>query len=195
MCEVTIRITKEQERFLKEFTSKHYEGSKDNVCTRQPLHMVQTKRERIVNPDYDDFDKVVYYVSEWGESYNSVQEIIEIYYKEHQCPIEIVSFEDAYKADSIIDINGEETIISDKDDYLNAYGISSDSYDEVHIGYFYENVAAFFILDEAKKYIQYQKHNLTEPRTYTISAGYGNEGEYNHFWQLLFDIGKKLNNR
>jgi hypothetical protein len=57
----------------------------------------------------------------------------------------------------------------------------------------YRNVAYFFILEEAKRYMQYQGHNLISPRTYTFSSGYDNRGEYEHFWDLLLAIGKMLN--
>lgn len=30
-------------------------------------------------------------------------------------------------------------------------------------------------------------------RTYTYSAGYANKGKCEHFWNLLFGVGKKLN--
>jgi hypothetical protein len=116
MPEITISLTEEQEKFLKLFAQNHYPGAKDNVCTNNPLHLVQTREERVVDPDYDEPDKIKY-----------------------------------------------------------------------------RTVAIFFILEEAKKYIKYQGHNLSNPRTYTVSAGYSNKGEYHHFWELLFDMGKRLN--
>lgn len=56
----------------------------------------------------------------------------------------------------------------------------------------WENVAFFFILSEAKKYLQYQRHNLKRARTFSYSPGYGNCGEYEHFYRLLFSLGQKL---
>ena len=197
MREVTISLSEEQEKFLKLFSSKQYEGSKDNVGTRNPLHLVQTREERVVDPVFDDPDKVKYIVpDECYEEYESLQELIKGHYKYSKCPIEIVSFDEAYEAsgeDEFIDVNGEEQVIFDEDDYLAAYGIDKKSYYKVHTCYHYRTVAIFFILDEAKKYMKYQGHNLTNPRTYTVDAGYSNKGEYHHFWQLLFDVGKNLN--
>jgi len=48
------------------------------------------------------------------------------------------------------------------------------------------------VLVEAKRYMEYQKHNLTRPRTYTVSGGYSNNGEYEPFWNLLMAAGQKL---
>lgn len=72
MREIKISLTDEQEMFLKEFSLKHYEGSKDNVGTHHPLHLVQTMAERVVDPDYDEPDKVKYVVPDKGEEYDSL---------------------------------------------------------------------------------------------------------------------------
>lgn len=191
---VTIELTEEQEHFLKEFAAKHYEGSKHNVGTHQPIHMVQTRRERIVDPDYDSADEVKYVVPDWDyQDFDSAEELVRAWYEDKDCPIEIVSFKDAYRANRFIDIHGEEQVILDEEEYLEAYGIDEKQYDKVHRAYYYETIAFFFILDEAKKYIEYQGHNLRSPRTYTMGGGYANKGEYHHFWELLFSMGLKLN--
>jgi hypothetical protein len=100
---------------------------------------------------------------------------------------------EAYAMDRFVDVTGEEWVIVDEDDYFEAYGIEKQKYCKVHTAYYYETVAVFFILDEARNYLKYQGHNLTNPRTYTIGAGYANKGEYHHFWELLFSIGQQLN--
>lgn len=195
MREITIRLTEEQEKYLKLFASKHYSGSVDNLCTNQPLHLVQTQTERVVDPDYEEPDKVSYCVPDWAEDYETMQELIKAYYEYQgeECPIEIVDYDEAYEADEFIGADGEEWVITDEDDYLSAYGIPEDFYYKQNICFDYRTEAVFFILDEARKYKEYQGHNLTNPRTYTIGAGYANNGEYHHFWELLFGIGEKLN--
>lgn len=195
MREVTISLTEEQEKYLKLFASKHYSGSKDNLCTSQPLHLVQTRDEVVVDPEYEDAEKELYHVDDWQEDYDSPKELIVAFWEQQdeECPIEIVSFKEAYAQDEFMDVNGEEQVIVFPKDYLAAYGIDEKLYNKVNIGYRYRTVATFFILDEAKKYLEYQGHNLTNPRTYTVDAGYANKGEYHHFWELLFGIGEKLN--
>jgi len=196
MREVTISLTEEQEKYLKEFSLKQCEGSNDNVGTNQPLHFVQTQYERVVDSNYEDPDVVKYVMSDDDYvEYESSQKLIKGYWDNcsSECPIEIVSFEEAYKASRFTDVNGEEQVIIDEDDYLDAYGIEEKTYYKVNTCYEYKTVAEFFILDEAKKYIQYQGHNLSNPRTYTVGGGYANKGEYHHFWELLFKIGENLN--
>ena len=196
MAEITVKLTEEQEKFLKLFASKQFEESKDNVGTHNPLHLVQTQDERVVDPDYDNPDRVKYVVTDDDyKEYESAQELVKGFWDNcsSECPIEIVGFEEAYRAKEFIGVNGDEQIITDKDDYLEAYGIDEKSYNKVNTCYEYRTVAVFFILDEAKKYLEYQGHNLTNPRTYTVGAGYANKGEYHHFWELLFSMGKQLN--
>jgi len=195
MSQITIDLTEQQEYFLKNFAAKQYPESKDNVCTVKPIHLVQTRRERVVDPDYDSPDITVYYVPDDCESYDSAQALIEAYYEDEECPIPIVSFDEAYESDRFVDIHGEEQVIVHEDDYLEAYGIQKDHYHIVHSEYYYDTVAIFWTLDEAKLYMVYQKHNLCHPRTYTISGGYANKGEYEHFWDLLYDLGCQLNQR
>lgn len=192
--QITFTLTDKQEEFLKKFASKHYENSKDNLATEHPLHMVQTRRERVIDPEYDYADVVKYCVPDWGGTgYDSAKELIEAFYEDEECPIKIVSFDEAYDMERFIDINGEDQVILDEEDYFEAYGIEKEFYYKVNIEYYYDTVACFFILEEAKKYMEYQGHNLIRPRTYTIGAGYANKGEYHHFWELLFNLGKQLN--
>jgi hypothetical protein len=56
----------------------------------------------------------------------------------------------------------------------------------------YKPVAYFFTKEEAKKYMQYQSHNLISPRIYTANAGYGNYGDYPVLQNLLLKLGKEL---
>jgi len=192
--DLIIELTDEQERYLKEFAAKHFEGSKYNLGTHHPIHLVQTQRERVVDSDHEDGDLIKYYVPDWDyRGFDSVEGLVKAWYEDEDCPIEIVTFDEAYKADRFIDVNGEEQVICNEKDYLEAYGIDEKVYHKVHIAYYYETKAIFFILDEAKRYIEYQGHNLKNPRTYTVGAGYANKGEYQHFWELLFKMGQKLN--
>ena len=193
MSKITIDLTEQQERFLKEFAAKQYEGSEDNVLTVAPLHLVQTRREKVINEEYGNTDIIKYYVPDWNEDYETAEELIEAYYEDEECPIPIVNYDEAYADNNFKDIGGEECCITNEEDYFNAYGIGEDFYNRVAIEYYYDTVAVCFILDQAKAYMKYQGHNLCHPRTYTIGGGYANSGEYNHFWKLLFDIGEKLN--
>jgi hypothetical protein len=192
--DVTIKLTDQQVNFLKLFAKNHYPDAPDNLATHNPMHMVQTRRLRLTTED--EAHKTIYRLKDVYGDYDeieSVEDLITAYWKDRECPIEIISYDDAYKLDEFFGVDDEEHVICDEETYLNAYGVSDDEYDVCHYEYYYEDVAFFFILEEAKKYIEYQGHNLTHPRTYTYGAGYANKGEYHHFWQLLYDLGQKLN--
>ncbi len=55
---ITVEITEEQERFLRLFAEKQFEGARDNLLTSKPLHLVQKQRERRIEEGEED--KVVY---------------------------------------------------------------------------------------------------------------------------------------
>lgn len=193
MAQVTIDLTDQQVHFLKEFAAKHYPGAPDNLITEKPIHIVQTRRERVVDPDYDSPDRTVYLDLNSMEDYDSAEELIKAHWEDNECPVPIVSFDEAYKMNDFIDIHGEEAVIVDEDDYMEAYGIDKKEYQCCFSAYYWEPVAFFWILDEAKKYMEYQGHNLRAPRTYTMGPGYANRGGYSEFWDLLYQLGCQLN--
>ena len=57
----------------------------------------------------------------------------------------------------------------------------------------YRPIAYFLTRAEADRYVKYQSHNLTKPRVYTRSCGYGNNGDLQCLYQLLLRIGRQLN--
>ena len=189
---INIELTKEQEKWLKLFAKNQKEGSKDNVGTVRPIHVVQTRREHVTEEGYED--KIVFISKDDGhKSFDNVEDLVKSYYAYDECPIEIVSFEEAYNQDEFFGVYGDEYVIINENDYLEAYGIDADDYIKQAIIYEYEDVAYFFILENAKKYIEYQGHNLDHPRTYTKGGGYSNYGDYEPFWDLLMAMGEKLN--
>jgi hypothetical protein len=111
-------------------------------------------------------------------------------YRDEICPIPIKPFSQIESKD-INDLSGNEVYILNYDDYFKAYGIENMTMAWEREEW--KDIAYFFILEEARKYIKYQSHNLKKPRTYTLHCGYGNVGEYHHFWELLFGLGKMLN--
>lgn len=195
--EITINLNEKQEMFLKEFASKHYLGAEDNRMTSDCLHVVENKRERYIPYHEDLWD---YYCnldmkfsrdSDHDAWFDNEIELVNDYLDNYiECRIKVESYEEAY-LNTIIGIDGEEHTICNYDDYFKAYGIEYNTV--AWIEYYYEPVAYFFILDEAKRYIQYQRHNLSNPRVYTHSAGYSNCGDFVPFRNLLLQMGKQLN--
>lgn len=191
--DITVNLTDKQEHFLKMFAANHGPGAKDNVSTRKPIHVVQTRRERVVDEEYDTPDIIKYYVPDESEDYDSAEEMIKAYWEYQDCPIKIIPFEEAQYDTNFVDVEGNDQYIDTEEEYIEAYGIPKDHYYKVSMEYYYEPVAYFFILAEAKRYMEYQGHNLCHPRTYTYSPGYANNGDFEPFWDLLFGMGKMLN--
>ncbi|TEB09322.1 hypothetical protein [Pelotomaculum propionicicum] len=196
MKKITINITDEQEKFLKLFAAKHYPGADDNLLTNQPIHVVQDKRYSYI-PYSADIEEHMdglqlvfsYYNNHW---YDSETELVRDYYKDNM-PTLPIKEPKSFKELQYQRINYDDKVlyITDYKDYFEAHGVKDITIAWRDVSY--DDIAFFFILEEARRYMQYQKHNLKEPRTYTFSAGYSNKGEYHHFWELLFNIGKQLN--
>lgn len=197
MKEITIQLTEQQEKFLKIFATNHYPGAKDNLATHHPIHVVQTKRIRHIpyNPEIADFHEYLPLVfscdSDYRLWYKSETELIKRYYehRDKNPSISVKSFKEIEYTD-VYDTERNIIRVNNYWDYFKAYGIESVAiaWEEEE----YEDAAFFFILEEARRYIKYQGHNLKEPRIYSFSAGYGNEGEYHHFYDLLLRLGEKL---
>jgi hypothetical protein len=199
MKKITVQITDEQEKFLKLFAANHYPGAKDNLATHHPIHIVQTKRIRHIpySPDIADFyDHLplvfTYNTDDYQLWFKNEEELVKQYYEDRgeDPPIPVKPFGEIQYTE-VHDKDGNAVWICDYSDYFEVYGVEPVvfAWEEED----YEDVAFFFILEEARRYIKYQGHNLKEPRTYTYDAGYSNEGEYHHFWDLLFKLGEQLN--
>ena len=197
MAKIEIELSGSQEKFLKEFSAKHYEGAEDNLFTADAIHVVQSKQDIFIPYSSDIVDHfsdlpLTFTADEdYEEWFEDETELIKDYYdnKMEECPIEIKPFK-SYSY--ITTIDGEEEYIIDIDDYFKAYGIKIVA--AAWKSHEWSNKAFFFIRDEAKRYIEYQRHNLRSPRVYTYSAGYANKGDFVPFRDLLLAIGKQLNN-
>ena len=177
---LTIQLTDEQERFLKQFAKNQNEGARDNVGTHKPIHLVQRKRERIIHDDGESGDEV-YFCHDSGEIYGDPTDLVRA--EAGSQFDEIASYDDA----EYEEING--ICVYDYKDYFKAYGVNACICSRV---YEWQTVSYHFTLAEAKRYMEYQKHNLTDPRTYTVSGGYSNKGDYEPFWDLLMAMGTQL---
>ena len=196
MKELTIQLNEKQEKFLKVFAEKQSDEADDNLFTASPIHVVENKRYRYIPYSEDIVDWFgslpLVFTSDSGYEYwyEDEMELIKDWYEDEDegCPIEIKPFEFAM---SLTDIEGVERLITEYTEYFEAYGIKiyGISWREAY----WEPEAFFFIRDEAKRYIEYQRHNLSSPRVYTYSPGYANYGDFVPFRDLLMSIGTQLN--
>jgi len=186
---IEIELTENQEKFLKIFAEKQYSGAKDNVCTCDPIHCVQQKRYHVF--DYDSglgeyldeemYEIIFLYDVDDTVEFKTAAKLVEYFY----------SFEDNEPPSKIVDF--DDSGCFDYQDYFEKYKIDDEYYRVLFQVAYWEDTAFFWILDEAKEYLKYQKHNLNEPRTYTKSGGYANHGSYVPFRDLLMKIGVQLN--
>lgn len=179
-------------QFLKMFAENHYSGADDNVCTHQPIHLVQS-REYMYVPydcelayDYDGWE--ICFMSEYGEECydNEVDFIKENFYLD-ELEIEetdLKSYDELYIDSSLS--------ICDYEDYFLHYGISKEEYRILCKKGYWETKAYFLIRKEAERYQEYQKHNLGKSRIYTDSCGYANKGEWHKFYDLLLKMGNEV---
>lgn len=180
-----IELTEAQEKFLKKFYEDHHIGSKKNLATYMPIHVVENKEYIYIpyNPDYT-VDGHICFVEDGEHVYHDIDELTEVWNE---------NTDEEYNIPRFSEVAHEEVndvYIVDEEDYLNAFDIENvEAFLAVDK---YRPVAFFFIREEAEKYLQYQGHNLNKPRVYTYSPGYSNYGEYEHFFKLLQDIGKQL---
>lgn len=185
---ITVDLTDEQVKFLKQFAANQCEGAKDNLCTYKPLHLVQTETLEYIHDGGGNGNYDVYVDADNPERKAFRDELnFVLEYGTYDDPSDVVDYDTAYNSEGI---NGKT--IYDLDDYFAAYGINS-KIERCSVVKKYRTVAYFFILENAKAYLEYQSHNLTNPRTYTVTSGYANKGEYEPFFDLLMELGKKLN--
>jgi hypothetical protein len=171
--QITVDVSLEQAKFLQQFLENQHEGARDNLGTRKPIHLVQTMMEETVMDGGESGEKI-FIVDDYGyPSYKSITDFV----REHDA--NALSYEDA----KYTEVN--DTPIWDEKSYCEAYDLAWDGISIASKREVPETVAYFFTLTEAKRYMEYQKHNLRNPRTYTVGGGYGNNGDYEPFWDLL----------
>jgi len=184
-----IELTEAQKNFLKQFYEDHKVGSDKNLCTYMPIHVVEE-----VNYNYVPYDTIIedysieghicFYDSSDSYVYHSIDELTECWNdnvdEDYMIP----------KYSEVINTTVNYVHILNEEDYINAYQIEN-----IETWYAIKNyvpIAFFFIRKEALRYMEYQSHNLNKPRVFTYGPGYSNNGEYEHFFKLLQDIGKQL---
>jgi hypothetical protein len=193
-----IEVNEQQEKFLKKFAAKHYGGAEDNLSTVMPIHVVENMQYEYFpyDADLDDYYsecELVFTSDEDYETwYSDETEMIRDSYewRGEEAPNSIIPYKDA-EYEEITGVDNNNYLITGYKDYFKAYGVRL-----IEVAWrkpTYSPTAFFFIRDEAKRYIEYQRHNLRKPRIFSYSPGYANYGDYTHFYELLFNIGYQLN--
>lgn len=189
MTQITLNVSDTQARMLAQFAENQAPGSPDNVCTHKPLHLVQTQDVTYIFDDGECDDPVFKMLNPYDMDgdFENPEDLVRAYFNQHpeDGHPEIISYDDAYFYGLALP-SGEERHIYNEKEYFAAYGIQALRLSRVIK---WRAVSTHFTLAEAKRYIQYQAHNLRNPRTYTISGGYSNNGDYEPLWDFLFAAG------
>ena len=177
-----IKLTEREEKFLREFYEKQKDGAKDNVGTREAIHVVE-REERVFVPTKEDIEVWIDAEDEY-EEYESFEALIEA--RRREC-----GADELPELCEVLYERINDVFICDINDYAEAFNIKG-FYSGRYV-YRYTPVAFFFIRDEAVRYMtDYQAHNCDNCRIYTYGLGYSNYGDLPCFRELLMKMGKEL---
>lgn len=191
---VNVELSENQVDFLKLLVKEHYDGADGNDCTSAPFFIVQN--QTCSYADYnEDQDYEVCYIDNEGNEWSTLEEIVEDYHSNQSIPLEErdVPYMPYCKClnKKIVSVYGHVWDIDGEEAYLRAYGVEWDIKKYAKIPH-YKNAALFFTRKEAERYMQYQKHNLKNPRIYIDGPGYSNEGDFEPLRNILMQLGNTL---
>lgn len=198
--QLTLSLTEQQAEFLKQFAAKQYPGAKDNLCTSYPIHVVESTTYSYIPhhedlSDYFDDETLKFCFDEERENwFDEPHELVEEWFEYNGEDSEIpVKEYDALHGLTVESVDGKSVYVSDYESYFEVYGV--ENLQMAWTEKYYKPEAYFFILDEAKRYMKYQAHNLRKPslRVFSHAVGYDNRGDIPHFWELLMKVGTQLN--
>ena len=185
---MNIELNEQEVRFLKEFACKQYEGAKDNIETRTPIHVVERKQVEFV--ETEDEGESWCCDSLEGQVFDNLQDLLDAAVENYlvtQERLGHLSTESFYCELSSLE---DCCSIDEQKDFLQMVSIEARFGREVIS---YTPVAFFLIRDEAVRYKDgYQKHNCADCRIYTYGLGYSNNGDLPVFRNLLMRMGQDL---
>lgn len=143
-------------------------------CTREPIYLVQSRKERVTNKDYSHVDLERLYLEEIldDDFYPTLDEIKDGTLRTTSLPCDLVM--------DLEECKNMEEVIDTIEDYSSEYEPKI-----IEIEYYWETVAYFLTEKSAKYYQQYQSHNLGVSRVYVVSPGYDNRGKFDKLLHLL----------
>lgn len=173
-----IQLTPNEEKYLKLFAEKQYEGAPDNLSTKTPIHVVERIDRTFVPCDEEE------YWIDADNDYTPYDTFDDLIAARQSNGEKLPDYEDA-----VFERVGGKYIM-DKKDYCRAFGINAYSGRYV---YGTRPVAFFLIRAEAERYAKgYQAHNCEGCRIYTYGLGYSNNGDLPVLRALLMRMGKQL---
>ncbi len=139
----------------------------DNRMTAKPIYLVQTRRERHINLDYDSCDVKRLYIRELAEDgfCPTIEDVKEGALRSTSLPCNaVMDIEEVNSLNEILKILDEYELNTDNDICI------------MYLEYYWDTVAYFFSEEEAERYRVYQSHNLGVSRLFVDNVGYANGG-------------------
>lgn len=164
-----MKIKEEVVALLKEIQQQR--KTQENFATRNPIYLVQKRRERIVDPEYDTVEIQRLYIPEIScEGFcPTFEDVKDGELRQTPLPCEFVmELEECENIEEMFEMFSK--YFSEDDLYYNTRLTNAE--------YYWETMAYFLILKDAQEYQQYQKHNLGVSRIYADYVGYGNAGAF-----------------
>lgn len=209
--ELKLQTTERTLQFLRQFAALQFPGSPDNLATGHPYHIVQSYSPKYlckVKEEEWEYD-FVYACGDLGHAkffdspteaildahgYRSVEAYNQAVKDGTQTGPLLEPWDASWRCfgsiyHEIATQDGEEAVITSTAEYAALYGIDEDSWHVVGVIPGWRDKSIHFTLQEARRYMDYQCHNLSRARTYTDGAGYGDRGDFIPMWDFLYDAG------
>ncbi len=169
---VNIKINKEVYEFLKLWNKERKEDRKNgkNQMTRNPIYRVETACWVVCTEEYADKSILKIMNDEFTLEQIQNGEL-------EDC----IWFMDDEKIEEIKELYSLEDVVG----FLKENGWDSEPIWIEHTKLEYEHKAVFLTHKEAEEYMQYQGHNLNNPRIYVSGTGYDNRGSLDKFLQII----------
>lgn len=148
----------------------------NNRMTAEPIYLVQTRRERRVNLDYDSCDVERLYIQELAEDgfCPTIEDIRDGALRSTSLPCNVVmDMEESNNLDEVLRILNEYDLNNDNEIYI------------MYLEYYWDTRAYFFSEEEAEDYRAYQSHNLGVSRLFVDNIGYSNGGSMAKLIRLI----------
>ena len=163
-----LELTEKEIGFLKQY-AQVFKDERGVDCTADPIVVVEDIEELVAIDGYGD--KTIY---AWEDStYDSLDELKKDLRENGYSKREIALFCD--------DLEYQGNC---KDGEIQKLSVHRIHYPKAY----------FLTRVEAERYVEYQSHNLREPRVYTRYCGYANYGDLQCLYKLLLRMGQQLNN-
>ena len=185
----TIDVTDEQYEMMKELC--RLRQTQDNRATANPIWFVQTLKSRPCDPEYGECVYILTY--DGDDEFEPTDDIEKFKIRFQEWVKTDLEREIDWNDDNKYNYTSFNSInywyeLEDWIEHFRHIELNDAPLYFLSIEYYYENVATFLTDEKAQHYLEYQAHNLNNPRTFVDYTGYANYG----YLPKLLDMLKEL---